>query len=65
VTGQARRGDKHLFASRTRFIPPGVLGTFEVCAWPTAKRLASREARGGDVSVDLGARMRGMWSRNG
>lgn len=65
VTGQARRGDKHLFASRTRFIPAGVLGTFEVCAWPTARRLASGEARGTGVSVDLGARMRGMWSRSG
>ena len=40
VHGQARRGDKHLYASRTRFIPAGILGAFHLC------RVAARGAIG-------------------
>ena len=47
VHGQARRGDKHLYASRTRFIPAGILGAFDVCAWPPAARLAGAGAGAG------------------
>ncbi len=64
VHGQARRGDKHLYASRTRFIPPGILGAFEVCAWPPASRIGAAGAASGSkpgASVDLPARMRGRW----
>jgi hypothetical protein len=32
--GQARGGDKHLYASRTRFIPAAIVSNFEVYAWP-------------------------------
>ena len=61
VHGQAARGDRHVYASRTRFIPAA-----------DSRRLRAdapgrRAERGGDaprqpqVRVDLGARMRGMW----
>ena len=33
VHQQARRGDKHLYASRTRFIPAGIAGHFEMRSW--------------------------------
>ncbi len=33
---QAARGDKHLYAARTRFIPSGLLKHFEQRTWPVA-----------------------------
>jgi DNA helicase II / ATP-dependent DNA helicase PcrA len=63
---QAARGDKHLYAARTRFIPSALLKHFEQRTWPVAtggdKRPAAYTSDGG---VDLGARMRGMWRRTG
>jgi DNA helicase II / ATP-dependent DNA helicase PcrA len=64
VHGQARRGDKHLYASRTRFIPAGILGAFEVCVWPPAARSAGAGTHEGSkpgASIDLPALMRGRW----
>ncbi len=59
--GQNAQGDRHVYASRTRFIPNGLLGLFERTVWPImAPGLAVRPASEG-VRVDLGARMRGMW----
>jgi DNA helicase II / ATP-dependent DNA helicase PcrA len=59
--GQNPQGDRHVYASRTRFIPNGLLGHFEQTAWPTvALQAAARPASEG-VRVDVGARMRGMW----
>jgi ATP-dependent DNA helicase UvrD/PcrA len=59
--GQSVRGDRHVYASRTRFIPDRLLSLFEKTNWPlptfgTAARAASTGPR-----VDIGARMRGMW----
>src|SRR2546429_3167989 len=34
VHGQRAQGDRHLYASRTRFIPEKLLGLFERTAWP-------------------------------
>jgi DNA helicase-2/ATP-dependent DNA helicase PcrA len=59
--GQAARGDRHVYASRTRFIPERILGRFETCTWPAATSSASAAARP-QVHVDLRARMRGAWS---
>jgi DNA helicase-2/ATP-dependent DNA helicase PcrA len=61
VRGQHAQGDRHLDASRTRFIPEKLLGRFERTTWPvvtadTAARTASRGPK-----PDIGARMRGMW----
>src|SRR5262245_61021396 len=65
VHGQSRHGDKHVYASRTRFIPAGIVKDFEVKAWPPAgQRAASAPANPG-ASVDLPARLRGMWRRAG
>jgi len=59
--GQRAHGDRHVYASRTRFIPDRLLGLFEKTTWPlavagTAVRPASPGPR-----LDVGARMRGMW----
>ncbi|KQV83999.1 ATP-dependent helicase [Rhizobium sp. Root1220] len=59
--GQNAQGDRHVYASRTRFIPATLLQFFEVCGWqqPKADGSASHQAR--QVRVDVGARMRSMW----
>ena len=55
------KGDCHLSAARTRFIPEKLLGLFEQAAWPLAPAgTAARPASQGP-KVDIGARMRGMW----
>ncbi len=62
VHGQHRSGDRHVYATRTRFIPTGILDRFERCAWPVAPAVAAASAPASDrPAVDLGARMRAMW----
>jgi DNA helicase-2/ATP-dependent DNA helicase PcrA len=60
VHGQAARGDRHVYASRSRFIPASMLGAFEQTAWASAQA-KDDPRRQPQVRVDLGARMRGMW----
>jgi DNA helicase-2/ATP-dependent DNA helicase PcrA len=59
--GQHAKGDRHVYASRTRFIPDRLLGLFEKTAWPLA--VAGHAARSASQGprIDVGARMRGMW----
>ena len=65
VHQQARNGDKHLYASRTRFIPSGIIDEFEVRTWPAAAHRAPLPGSKPGVTVDLGARMQGMWRNTG
>jgi len=58
--GQAARGDRHVYAARTRFIPDRLLGLFEKTTWPLAVAAAPRNASQGP-RIDVGARMREMW----
>ena len=58
--GQAAKGDRHVYASRTRFIPEQLVYLFERTAWPKAGAGAARTAAQGP-KIDIGARMRGMW----
>jgi DNA helicase-2/ATP-dependent DNA helicase PcrA len=58
--GQNSQGDRHVYASRTRFIPATLLQFFETGTWPVANAAAGeRSAR--QVRIDVGARMRSMW----
>jgi DNA helicase-2/ATP-dependent DNA helicase PcrA len=59
--GQNAQGDRHVYASRSRFIPATLLQFFEVCGWPQVRADASATAQARQVRVDVGARMRGMW----
>jgi DNA helicase-2/ATP-dependent DNA helicase PcrA len=61
VHGQHAHGDRHMYASRTRFIPEKLLGLFERTAWPVAPAGAATRAAGQGPKVDIGARMRRMW----
>ena len=60
--GQAARGDRHVYASRTRFIPDHVLDRFERRAWPTPAGPVGQAAGPSSARIDLKGRMRGMWS---
>jgi len=60
VHSQARNGDGHVYAQRTRFIPSSMLGLFEQRVWPAATQAPPGKAQSGP-RVDLGARMRAMW----
>jgi len=42
--GQHAQGDRHVYASRTRFIPDRLLGLFEKAAWPRAASDAPRKS---------------------
>ncbi|MBB3460615.1 ATP-dependent helicase [Rhizobium sp. BK377] len=59
--GQNSQGDRHVYASRSRFIPATLLQFFEVCGWPQAKTDTAAAQQARQVRIDVGARMRGMW----
>jgi DNA helicase-2/ATP-dependent DNA helicase PcrA len=59
--GQSWQGDRHVYASRTRFIPESLLHLFESVTWPSAVDLAPGRVAVRQVRIDLGARMRSMW----
>jgi DNA helicase-2/ATP-dependent DNA helicase PcrA len=53
------RGDRHVYAQRTRFIPDTLLKHFECCAWPPPH--AARADKAATPKVDMRTRMRRMW----
>jgi DNA helicase-2/ATP-dependent DNA helicase PcrA len=62
VHGQHAQGDKHVYASRSRFIPATLLQYFEVTSWPKGRAGAAAGPNAPrSMRVDVGARMRGMW----
>ena len=62
VQQQARGGDRHLFASRTRFIPSALLDRFEPATWPMRRAAAPAVRPVGDApAVDIKSRLSGMW----
>jgi DNA helicase-2/ATP-dependent DNA helicase PcrA len=65
VHNQSALGDRHVWASRTRFIPEPLLRLFDVQAWP---RLASAApptpaglAAAAKARVDIAAQLKAMW----
>jgi DNA helicase-2/ATP-dependent DNA helicase PcrA len=59
--GQPARGDRHVYATRTRFIPDRLLALFERTVWPRPVAGAAPRAASQGPRIDVGARMRGMW----
>ncbi|WP_282890433.1 ATP-dependent helicase, partial [Xanthobacter autotrophicus] len=60
--GQSATGDRHVYASRTRFIPASLLTYFERRSWPVSPGTDGEGAgQPRQVRIDVGARMRGMW----
>jgi DNA helicase-2/ATP-dependent DNA helicase PcrA len=59
---QRADGDRHMYTSRTRFIPDSILHFFDSCSWPMAtphSRSAGALAR---EPVNIGAQLRRMWN---
>lgn len=61
VHGQAARGDRHVYASRTRFIAEHMLDRFALTSWPPPSHTTNGRAPQPGIRVDLKAKMRGMW----
>lgn len=59
--GQSAKGDRHVYASRSRFIPNALLAQFESITWPRANATTTNAATGNGLHVDLAARMRQRW----
>ena len=57
---QQSNGDRHMYASRTRFIPDDILGDFQGRAWPVAAVPAKGRIPPSDP-IDISARLRRMW----
>lgn len=63
VHQQTGFGDRHVYASRSRFLPEGIVPLFERTAWP----VAAPPVAGAHVvcekppSIDIGARLRAAW----
>ncbi len=58
---QRERGDRHMYAARTRFIPTEILGKFARASWPRAGAASAGGARGSGAKVDIGKKLRSMW----
>jgi len=62
VHHQAGGGDRHVYASRTRFIPSEMVHLFETRTWPPAAALGSVSGKPAPMAtIDVAARMREMW----
>ncbi|MFM0051279.1 ATP-dependent helicase [Caballeronia grimmiae] len=65
VYNQTNLGDRHVWAQRTRFIPPHLMPHFEAAAWPPVPVAAAPTAAGlaaaAKAKIDIAARLKGMW----
>jgi DNA helicase II / ATP-dependent DNA helicase PcrA len=61
VHQQARVGDRHVYAPRSRFIASAVLGRFECLAWSPGSPHGGFAEDAAVPRVDLKARLRQMW----
>jgi DNA helicase-2/ATP-dependent DNA helicase PcrA len=59
--GQHSQGDRHVYASRSRFIPEKLISLFDRTNWPTSSADATSRGPSQGPRVDIGARVRGMW----
>jgi DNA helicase-2/ATP-dependent DNA helicase PcrA len=59
---QHRFGDGHIFAPRSRFLPDDILPLFTRTAAPISVPAGDAPAPQPAVSIDIRARLRGMWS---
>jgi DNA helicase-2/ATP-dependent DNA helicase PcrA len=61
VTQQSGRGDRHVYATRTRFVPDELTRLFEATSWPKAQPDAATAPTQPPGVIDIAARLRGMW----
>jgi DNA helicase-2/ATP-dependent DNA helicase PcrA len=64
VHQQETYGDRHVYASLTRFIPNALTGLFDRRVWPAPTPEAGDDRAGGrdaGPTIDLAARVRALW----
>jgi DNA helicase II / ATP-dependent DNA helicase PcrA len=61
VHQQRAEGDRHVYASRSRFIPAGILHLFDCHAWVWRPAATAGLSAGPQAKVDIPATMRAMW----
>jgi len=61
VTQQSAMGDRHLYASRTRFIPDALAAQFDTVVWPTATDDGTFSRSAGPARVQVRDRARSAW----
>jgi DNA helicase II / ATP-dependent DNA helicase PcrA len=65
VHNQTHLGDRHVWASRTRFIPAHLLPLFDVYAWPRIPAPVAPSAAGlaaaAQAKIEIAAKLRKMW----
>ncbi|MCB1886828.1 MAG: ATP-dependent helicase [Rhodocyclaceae bacterium] len=61
VTHQSGLGDRHVYASRTRFIPNAIRHHFRDASWPPPPPPLQGSAVSRQTAIDLAASMRAMW----
>jgi DNA helicase-2/ATP-dependent DNA helicase PcrA len=54
-------GERHVYASRSRFLPAAILGYFEQSSWPAPASNGHAPSEPPVAQVDLAAQMRAMW----
>ncbi|MGE3161883.1 MAG: ATP-dependent helicase [Burkholderiales bacterium] len=60
VTQQSRMGDRHVYGAKSRFFTKAVMACFDPLAWGEPER--PEAPRAGSPSVDVAAKLRGMWA---
>ena len=61
VHQQRAEGDRHVYASRSRFIPAAILPLFDCHAWVGRPAATTGLSAGPQTKVDIPATMRAMW----
>nr|UXE45854.1 DNA helicase II [uncultured bacterium] len=61
VHQQSATGDRHVYASLSRFVPDGVIRFFERTAWPVVAQVAAEPGATTSASIDIAARVRLRW----
>jgi DNA helicase-2/ATP-dependent DNA helicase PcrA len=62
IKQQAQMGDRHVYASRSRFISPAMLKHFEQCVWLSADKIAQRTPMPDSVRMLVRDRARKAWT---
>ena len=60
-TQQAKAGDKHVYAIRSRFLPTSVLPKFEQASWAPGEGVGVEAQRVPLPKIDLAAKARGRF----
>ncbi|HEV7803157.1 MAG TPA: ATP-dependent helicase [Burkholderiales bacterium] len=61
VTQQSRGGDGHVYGTRSRFLSPAVMKSFQACTWPEGASSVHEPAPAPLPRVDVASRLRNLW----